>query len=73
MKDTCIPLTIAFLHGSGQILSIQHMVPLITDNQYNSSQPASYALEVNQGWFSRRGIEVGDVVEMKLPVKLDIR
>jgi uncharacterized membrane protein (UPF0127 family) len=73
MKDTSIPLTIAFLDGSGKILSIQDMVPLKTDEQYNSSQPASYALEVNQGWFSRRGIEVGDVVEMKLPVKLDIR
>jgi len=73
MKDTSIPLSIAFLDNSGQILSIQDMVPLQTDKQYNSSQPARYALEVNQGWFSRRGIEVGDVVEMKLPVVLDIR
>ncbi len=73
MKDTNIPLSIAFLDDSGQILSIQDMVPLQTDAQYHSSQPASYALEVNQGWFSRHGIKVGDVVEMKLPLVIDIR
>jgi uncharacterized membrane protein (UPF0127 family) len=73
MKDTSIPLSIAFLDDSGQIFSIQDMVPLQTDKQYHSSQPANYALEVNQGWFSRHGIEVGDVVKMNLPVVLDIR
>lgn len=73
MKDTTIPLSIAFLDDSGQILNIQDMVPLQTDPQYHSSQPARYALEVNQGWFSRRGIEVGDVVELKLPLMLNIR
>jgi len=73
MKDTTIPLSIAFLDDSGKILSIQDMVPLQTDPQYHSSQPANYALEVNQGWFRRRGIEVGDVVELKLPLMLNIR
>ena len=73
MKDTVVPLSIAYLDKSGQIFSIQDMVPLQTDKQYPSLQPAAYALEVNQGWFSRHGIEVGDVVEMKLPLILDIR
>ena len=73
MKDTFIPLSIAYLDDSGQIFSIQDMVPLQTDEQYPSSQPASYALEVNQGWFSRHGIDVEDAVKMKLPVVLDIR
>ena len=73
MKDTFIPLSIAYLDDSGQIISIQDMVPLQTDPHYPSSHPAAYALEVNQGWFSRHGIGVGDVVEMKLPLVLDIR
>ena len=73
MKDTTIPLSIAFLDDSGQIFSIQDMTPIQTDKTYPSSRPAGYALEVNQGWFGRNGIDVGDVVEMKLPVVLDIR
>ena len=73
MKDTKIPLSIAFLDDSGKIFSIQDMIPVQTDRIYHSSRPASYALEVNQGWFSRNRIDVGDVVEMKLPVVLDIR
>lgn len=73
MKDTFISLSIAYLDNSGHIFSIQDMVPLQTDTLYPSSQPAAYALEVNQGWFRRLGIEVGDVVEMRLPLVLDIR
>lgn len=73
MKDTKIPLSIAFLDDSGQIFSIQDMTPMQTDKTYPSSRPAGYALEVNQGWFSKNGIDVGDVVEMRLPVVLDIR
>ena len=73
MKDTSIPLSIAYLDGAGQIFNIQDMAPLQTDKQYPSLHPAAYALEVKQGWFGRHGIEVGDLVEMKLPLVLDIR
>ena len=73
MKDTFIPLSIAYLDDSGQIFSIQDMVPLQTDEQYPSLQPASYALEVNQGWFRGHGIKAGDVVKMELPLVLDVR
>jgi uncharacterized membrane protein (UPF0127 family) len=73
MKDTVIPLSIAYLDATGKITSIQDMVPLQTDKQYPSSQPAAFALEVNQGWFRSHGVEVGDIVKMKLPVLLDIR
>jgi uncharacterized membrane protein (UPF0127 family) len=72
MKDTKIFLSIAFFDDSGQIFSIQDMTPMQTERTYNSLRPASYALEVNQGWFSKHGICVGDVVEMKLPVVLEI-
>jgi hypothetical protein len=73
MKDTHIPLSIVFLDDSGQILRIQHMMPMQTDERYRSLQPVRYALEVNQGWFAEHGIGVGDIVEMKLPVVIEIR
>ena len=73
MKDTHIPLSIAFLDDSGQILRIQHMTSMQTDERYRSLQPVRYALEVNQGWFAEYGIGVGDIVEMKLPVVIEIR
>jgi len=73
MKDTSIALSIAFLDDSGKIFSIQDMIPIQTAEQYPSGRPANYALEVNQGWFRRHGIEVGDVVKIKLPLVLNIR
>jgi uncharacterized membrane protein (UPF0127 family) len=73
MKDTHIPLSIAFFDDSGLISSIQDMTPMQTDERYRSLQPVRYALEVNQGWFAEHGIGVGDQVEMKLPVVVDIR
>jgi len=73
MKDTQIPLSIAFLDDTGRILSIQRMTPMQTNERYYSPQPVRYALEVNQGWFADHGIGVGDIVEMKLPVVIEIR
>ena len=73
MKDTQITLSIAFLDDSGRILSIQHMPPMQTTERYHSPQPVRYALEVNQGWFAIHGIGVGDIVEMKLPVVIEIK
>jgi hypothetical protein len=73
MKDTIIPLSIAFLDDSGRILSIQQMRPMQTDKRYRSLQPVRYALEVNQGWFADHGIGVGDIVEMRLPVVIEIK
>ena len=73
MKNTHIPLSIAFLDDSGRIVSIQDMTPMQTAERYHSPQPVRYALEVNQGWFDKRGIVVGDVVEMKLPLVVDIK
>jgi len=72
MKDTHIPLSIAFLDASGEIISIQDMIPNQTDERYASSRPAKYALEVNRGWFQAHGIEIGDTVEFKLPLVIDI-
>lgn len=61
MKNTSIPLSIAFIDRNGVILEIQDMEPnsLVS---HRSAQKARYALEVNQGWFDHNQIKVGDVV-----------
>ncbi len=67
MKDTLIPLSIAFMDSEGRIVDIQDMKAL--DDRpphYTSAEPARYALEVNKGFFEERGVEVGDMA--RLPV-----
>jgi uncharacterized membrane protein (UPF0127 family) len=65
MKNTLIPLSIAFIDAGGVIVDIQDMEPLDdVPPDYISAGPAQYALEVNQGFFANRGIEVGNVVEL---------
>ena len=65
MKDTLIPLSIAYIDGDGGIVDIQDMQPL-DESSHPSAAPAQYALEVNQGFFEARGVQVGD--EADLPV-----
>ena len=60
MKDTWIPLSIAFLDEDGKIINIEIMSPDQTLMKYHSRAPARYALEVNQGWFAEHGVDVGD-------------
>jgi uncharacterized membrane protein (UPF0127 family) len=67
MKDTLIPLSIAFMDSEGRIVDIQDMKALDdTPPHYASAEPARYALEVNKGFFDERGVEVGDMA--RLPV-----
>lgn len=61
MKNTFIPLSIAFIDKKGQIVKITDMKPL-TLTSHSPPQPVLYALEMNQGWFSKNGIKVGDIV-----------
>jgi len=63
MKDTLIPLSIAFINSEGRIVDIQDMQPL-DETPHASAEPAQYALEVNQGFFGARGVMVGDTVEL---------
>ena len=63
MKDTLIPLSIAYIDSEGRIVDIQDMQPL-DETPHLSAAPAQYALEVNQGFFGDRGIQVGDTVEL---------
>jgi len=59
MKNTLIPLSIAFLLDDGTILNTEEMKPQ-THNSHCSTQPARYALEMNGGWFAKRGLKAGD-------------
>lgn len=61
MKDTLVPLTVAFVNGEGGITQMDDMTPLSLAS-HESREPVRYALEVPQGWFEESGIEVGDRV-----------
>jgi len=73
MKDTHMPLSIAFIDEAGRIIRIHRMQAEQTYTTYSSVQPARYALEVNQGWFSLHNIKPGDTVLLKLPGVLRIQ
>jgi len=61
MKNTLIPLSIAFIDKDGRIVWITDMKPL-TLNSHVPPKPILYALEMNKGWFYSFGIKVGDFV-----------
>lgn len=62
MKNTLIPLDIAFVDRELRIVDIQRMEPLDETTRY-SAAPAMYALEMNAGWFEKHGVRVGDRIE----------
>lgn len=63
MRNTYIPLDIAFMDAEGVIVDIQAMEPL-DETFTESAAPAMFALEVPQGWFAAQGIGVGDRATM---------
>jgi len=65
MKDTLIPLSIAFIASDGRIIEIRDMQPQDL-SAVRSSRSVRYALEVPQGWFNRAGVQPGDVVRISL-------
>jgi len=62
MKNTYIPLSIAFLDKNKYIISISSMKPLDKTTVYSKGK-ALYAVEVNKGWFHKRGIKPGMAVK----------
>jgi uncharacterized membrane protein (UPF0127 family) len=62
MKNTYIPLSIAFIGADGRILNVEDMAPQTEDSHW-SRGPGLYALEMRRGWFAERGIRAGDRVE----------
>ncbi len=62
MKNTFIPLSIAFIDRTGVISNILEMAPHDTTTPYRSTRPVRFALEMNSGWFHAQGIRAGDTV-----------
>jgi uncharacterized membrane protein (UPF0127 family) len=62
MKNTYLPLSVAFLDRDGVIINIVDMQPHV-EKTHSATRPAKYALEMNQGWFKKRGVKAGDKVE----------
>ena len=58
MKNTLLPLTAAFVADDGTIVNLADMKPQTTDS-HCSSKPVRYVLEMNQGWFGKKGIKAG--------------
>ena len=58
MKNTLIPLSVAFIDDDGRIVNIADMQPQ-TEEAHCAAQPVRYALEMTQGWFAQRGIRPG--------------
>ena len=58
MKNTLIPLSVAFLDENGKIINIEDMKPQTTDS-HCASKLATYALEMNVGWFRQKNIKPG--------------
>jgi uncharacterized protein len=61
MKNTILPLSIAFLADDGTVVNIADMQPLALDS-HCSIKPVRYALEMHQGWFAKRGIKAGSKI-----------
>jgi uncharacterized protein len=58
MRNTLLPLSIAFLADDGSVVNIADMQPQ-SDDSHCSAKPVRYALEMNQGWFAKRGVKPG--------------
>jgi len=58
MRNTLIPLSVAFLDDGGAILNVEDMTPL-TETSHCAAAPARYALEMNAGWFAQRRLGPG--------------
>ncbi len=67
MKDTVIPLSIAFVTAGGVIIDIQDLEPL-SEELIAAPQPYRYAVEVNQGWFADNDVRVDDLVQLPVGV-----
>jgi len=72
MKNTTIPLSIAFIDKNHKIVEIKDMQPL-SEESVKSSVPAKWALEANKGWFSRNNIKIGDRVSRLAEATIKIR
>jgi uncharacterized membrane protein (UPF0127 family) len=67
MKDTLVPLSVAFVDEAGQVIDVLDMLPCETDTcpTYGVDEPYVLAVEANLGWFDDHGIDAGDRAELR--------
>ena len=58
MKDTLLPLSVAFIADDGTVVNLAEMKPLALDS-HCSDKPVRFVLEMNQGWFPKKGVKPG--------------
>jgi uncharacterized membrane protein (UPF0127 family) len=61
MKNTLLPLSIAFVADDGTVVNVDEMKPQTTDS-HCSDKPVRFVLEMNKGWFSKKGVRAGTVL-----------
>lgn len=66
MRDTHLPLSVAFLDGRRVVLNVAEMAPQ-TDTLHCAARPARYVLEMPAGWFDRHGVGVGTRLDFQVP------
>ena len=64
MKNTYIPLNVAYIDSKGKILEIYEMLPM-SEESICSKKRVKYALEVNLDWFKRNNVSIGDEIDIK--------
>lgn len=69
MKNSWIPLSIAFVRDDGTIVNIHEMRPLLESVSYKSHEACRYAIEMNKGWFEKHGLDAGDKISLPPEVK----
>ena len=62
MRNTPLPLAVAFMDDAGKIVSIHEMLPF-TETTHQAAGPARYALEMNSEWFTRNQVKAGDTIK----------
>ncbi|MGE5651502.1 MAG: DUF192 domain-containing protein [Bacillota bacterium] len=62
MKNTLIPLSVAFIDETGKVINIEDMEPQTLES-HCAKKPATYALEMNRGWFKQRNIKPGSIID----------
>ncbi|MFZ6673774.1 DUF192 domain-containing protein [Undibacterium sp. Xuan67W] len=62
MKNTLIPLSVAFIDSEGKIVNIEDMQPETTDS-HCAKKTVRYALEMNQGWFKQKNVKPGTKID----------
>ncbi len=67
MKNTLLPLSVAFLDDEGRIVNVEDMKPQTEDN-HCAARPARFALEMNLGWFRQKGLGAGAKINGVTPL-----